>query len=126
MLNKTIMKYMNGELYFEGKKYISSSRAAKLSGYVNDYIGQLCRDGKVESRMVGRSWYVSVDSLLEHKKANALSKAKRKKDLSQKSKEQYARVSKRDLETNYVTPDKVDMDKVGRNVLGKPKEYWTR
>lgn len=61
---------MNNDLYFDGKKYISSSRAAKISGYVNDYIGQLCRDGKLECRMVGRSWYVSLESLVAHKNAN--------------------------------------------------------
>jgi len=61
---------MNGDLYFEGRQYISSSRAAKISGYVNDYIGQLCRDGKLECRMVGRSWYVSFESITTHKNAN--------------------------------------------------------
>lgn len=64
------MYVMNSDLYFDGKKYISSSRAAKISGYVNDYIGQLCRDGKLECRMIGRSWYVSFDSLIAHKNAN--------------------------------------------------------
>lgn len=62
---------MNSDLYFEGKKYISSSRAAKISGYVNDYIGQLCRDGKLDARMVGRSWYVALDSLISHKNSFA-------------------------------------------------------
>ncbi len=71
---------MNSDLYFDGKQYISSSRAAKISGYVNDYIGQLCRDGKLECRMVGRSWYVSLQSLISHKNANggnAKSRAKK-------------------------------------------------
>ena len=61
---------MNSDLYFDGKKYISSSRAAKISGYVNDYIGQLCRDGKLDCRMIGRSWYVSFDSVISHKNSN--------------------------------------------------------
>ena len=61
---------MNDDLYFDGKKYISSSRAAKISGYVNDYIGQLCRDGKLDCRMVGRSWYVGLESLIQHKSSN--------------------------------------------------------
>ena len=61
---------MGSDLYFDGKKFISSSRAAKISGYVNDYIGQLSRDGKLDCRMVGRSWYVSLESLLDHKKSN--------------------------------------------------------
>src|SRR3989344_6246442 len=53
------------DLFFEGKKYISSKLAAQLTGYASDYIGQLCRDGKVLSKMVGRSWYVSVESILD-------------------------------------------------------------
>jgi hypothetical protein len=61
---------MNSDLYFDGKKFISASRGAKLTGYVTDYIGQLCRDGKLDCRMVGRSWYVSLDSLISHKNAN--------------------------------------------------------
>jgi hypothetical protein len=61
---------MNSDLYFDGKKYISSSRAAKISGYVNDYVGQLCRDGKLDCRMIGRSWYVSFDSIISHKNSN--------------------------------------------------------
>jgi len=69
---KSIINAMNSDLYFDGKKYISSSRAAKISGYVNDYIGQLCRDGKLDCRMIGRSWYVSFDSILAHKNSNAL------------------------------------------------------
>ena len=70
---------MNSDLYFDGKKFISSSRAAKISGYVNDYIGQLCRDGKLDCRMVGRSWYVSYDSLQEHRKLNNLASKNRSK-----------------------------------------------
>jgi hypothetical protein len=61
---------MNSDLYFDGKRYISSSRAAKITGYVNDYIGQLCRDNKIECRMVGRSWYVALDSLVQYKNLN--------------------------------------------------------
>ncbi len=61
---------MNSDLFFDGKQYISSSRAAKISGYANDYIGQLCRDAKINSRMVGRTWYVEIDSLICHKNNN--------------------------------------------------------
>ncbi|TAL48894.1 hypothetical protein EPN83_02965 [Patescibacteria group bacterium] len=58
---------MNCDLFFDGKRFISSSRAAKISGYANDYIGQLCRGGKLDCRMVGRTWYVSLESLTLHK-----------------------------------------------------------
>lgn len=54
------------ELVIEGKTYLSSKRAAKVSGYAKDYIGQLCREGRVEAKLVGRSWYVYEPSLKEH------------------------------------------------------------
>ncbi len=58
---------MKDDLIFEGKKYISAKRASKLVSYTRDYVGQLCREGKVESRMVGRSWFISEESILNHK-----------------------------------------------------------
>ena len=44
---------MTGELFFDGKKYISSKRAAELYGYASDYVTQLCRDGKISAERVG-------------------------------------------------------------------------
>lgn len=55
------------EITIEDKIYISSKRAAKITGYAKDYVGQLCREGRVEARLVGRSWYVLEDSIREHR-----------------------------------------------------------
>lgn len=55
------------ELTLDGKVYVSSKRAAKITGYAKDYIGQLCREGRVNARLVGRSWYVLEDSIREHR-----------------------------------------------------------
>lgn len=55
------------ELVIGEKKYISSKRAAELTGYAKDYVGQLCREGRVEARLVGRSWYVLESSITEHR-----------------------------------------------------------
>lgn len=55
------------ELIIDDKKYISSKHAAKITGYAKDYVGQLCREGRVEARLVGRSWYVLEDSVREHR-----------------------------------------------------------
>lgn len=52
---------------FDGKDYVSSSRASKLTGYNPDYVGQLARSGKVLSRQIGNRWYVERDGLLSHK-----------------------------------------------------------
>ncbi len=71
---------MNSELLFEGKKYISSKRASQLSGYNQDYIGQLIRDSKIEARRVGRHWFVSLESLenqFEKIKGKSLPKGKK-------------------------------------------------
>ncbi len=55
------------EILIEEKKYVSSKRAAKLTGYAKDYIGQLCREGRVPARLVGRSWYVLESAIQDHR-----------------------------------------------------------
>lgn len=54
------------ELVIQGKKYISSKRAANITGYAKDYVGQLARQGKVPATRVGRSWYVDEQAILTH------------------------------------------------------------
>ena len=55
------------EIFIEEKKYISSKRAAKITGYAKDYIGQLCREGRVPARLVGRNWYVLETAIQDHR-----------------------------------------------------------
>jgi hypothetical protein len=50
----------------QGKKYISSKRASKISDYSSDYVGQLCRTKKLDCKMVGHTWFVTEESLREH------------------------------------------------------------
>ena len=52
---------------FDGKDYVSASKAAKLTSYNQDYIGQLARAGKILSRQIGNRWYVERVGLLVHK-----------------------------------------------------------
>lgn len=59
---------MSEDLLLEGKKFISVSRASSLTGYTQDYLGQLCRQEKVPARMVGRTWYLDSDALFLYKK----------------------------------------------------------
>lgn len=54
-------------LVLEGKSYVKSSVAARDLGYTSDYVGQLCRSGKVDSKLFGRTWYVVKDSIAGHK-----------------------------------------------------------
>lgn len=55
------------EILIEEKKYVSSKQAAKITGYAKDYIGQLCREGRVPARLVGRSWYVLETAIQDHR-----------------------------------------------------------
>lgn len=55
------------ELLIEDKKYVSSKRAAQVTGYAKDYIGQLCREGRVPARLVGRGWYVLETAIQDHR-----------------------------------------------------------
>ncbi|MEI6843622.1 MAG: hypothetical protein WCK48_03930, partial [bacterium] len=58
---------MGSDLFFENKKYILVKNASALTGYSKDYIGQLSRSGKIDSRRIGRAWYVCEESLLKYK-----------------------------------------------------------
>lgn len=60
---------MKDSIILEGKIYISARRAAKIINYAQDYIGQLCRAGKLDSKMVGRSWFVTEESLIAHRES---------------------------------------------------------
>lgn len=55
---------------------LTSKEAAAFSGYSPDYVDQLCREGKVECRMIRDTWYIRKQSLLAHKNSaeNATSK----------------------------------------------------
>ena len=55
------------ELTIDDKTYISSKRAAQITGYAKDYVGQLCREGYVEARRVGRNWYVLEAAIRDHR-----------------------------------------------------------
>src|SRR3989344_3577258 len=55
------------EILIGEKKYVSSKQAAKMTGYAKDYVGQLCREGRVPARLVGRSWYVLESAIQDHR-----------------------------------------------------------
>lgn len=64
------------DLDFDGKTYISSNRASEITGYSNDYIGQLSRAEKVKAKKIDRAWFVEKQSILAHKKSIQLAQKK--------------------------------------------------
>ncbi len=54
---------MKSEFFLDGKKYISSRRASEISKYTSEYIAKLCRRGKLEGTLIGKTWFVEESSL---------------------------------------------------------------
>ncbi|MEY2665677.1 MAG: hypothetical protein RLZZ480_782 [Candidatus Parcubacteria bacterium] len=74
---------------FDGKEYIKASVLAARFRYTADYLGQLCRGKKVDARLVGRAWYINLDSLNSHRNG-------RYKNASNKSEKPLADAKKAD------------------------------
>jgi len=55
------------ELLIDGQVFVPTKRAAAITGYAKDYIGQMCREGRIQAKLVGRSWYVLETSLRQHR-----------------------------------------------------------
>lgn len=60
----------------EEDKYISANLASQKIGYSSDYIGQLCRGGKILGKLSGRTWYVDLNSLIKHRQNRQLGRRK--------------------------------------------------
>ena len=54
---------MSSSIQFQGKQYLSSKEAGSISGYTNDYISRLAREGKIDATRVGTQWFVEPKSL---------------------------------------------------------------
>ncbi|MEK7604893.1 MAG: helix-turn-helix domain-containing protein [Patescibacteria group bacterium] len=75
------------EILIDERKYVSSKRAAKITGYAKDYIGQLCREGRVPARLVGRSWYVLESAIEDHRFGEKVEREPQIKEMKEKSDE---------------------------------------
>ncbi len=108
---------MSDEIHIDGKTYISSKRASELSGYAQDYIGQLARGGYIDARRIGGLWHVSLASIQEHEKAAEISK-------SQQSVQLHQRIQPAEAES-LVSFDGVDYVPASRaaNLTGYHQDY---
>ena len=52
------------------KKFLSAKEAASHLGYTTDYVGSLCRQGKLNSKKVGKAWFVEEASIARFSKKN--------------------------------------------------------
>jgi len=56
------------KISFDSKDYVRAADIAEQFRYTQDYVGQLCRSGKVDARLVGRAWFVYPESVVEYRK----------------------------------------------------------
>ena len=55
-----------GPLYhidIEGVRHVAAAVLAAQSGYCRDYIARLARQGRIDGRQLGSSWYINERSL---------------------------------------------------------------
>lgn len=100
------------ELTIGDKIYISSKRAAEITGYAKDYIGQLCREGRVEATLVGRSWYVLETSIRAHRFGSDMDDAQ-----PQKTAEEPVEAFRTWERANYVAEPVYDLPVVERKSI---------
>jgi len=50
----------------DNSEWITVAKAAQLSGYNEEHITRLCRQGKIDARKYSIVWQVNRDSLLEY------------------------------------------------------------
>ena len=107
------------ELFFEKKKYLSSKYAGKITGYTNDYIARLCRQGKMKGQVVGKTWYVEKDSLADFSIKNSKRKTKNRELLSKERKNEYVSGSEKGSMFKIVESKIKTFPELSKNVLFK-------
>jgi uncharacterized cupin superfamily protein len=70
-------------------KFIGTKEASEISGYNSDYIGRLCRSGKVVGRRIGRTWVVEEASLRAFVQSQELNNSERARTLSESRTKEY-------------------------------------
>jgi hypothetical protein len=87
-------------LVLDGKSYVKASKAAKELGYATDYVGQLCRSGKVDAHLIGRTWYVNPNVLSEHKVEKKRTSKAKAREYAKKTIEEHRK--KREAESQNI------------------------
>lgn len=77
---------MADALHIEGKTLHPIKEAAQVVSYSRDYVTRLAREEKITAHLVGRQWFVDIDSLRHYAEASAMEQELRKKQLSEERK----------------------------------------
>lgn len=64
----SVQKRSSVTVSFDGNGYISAARAAEITSYTQDYVGQLARSGAIDSRQIDGRWFIHKEDILRHKR----------------------------------------------------------
>jgi len=114
---------MIDEILLDGKRYVSVKRAADLTEYTTDYVGQLCRARKIDATRVGHNWYIEENSIIEHKQSQLEVKEVDNTDKITLGEKRYVSVKKAAALAGYTTDyvgqlcrsGKLDATRIGHN-----------
>ena len=79
---------MSNALVIDGKTLQPIKDAALVVSYSRDYVTRLAREEKIVAKLVGRQWFVDIDSLKQYAEASAMEQELRKKRLSEERKQE--------------------------------------
>ncbi|MCB9816274.1 hypothetical protein H6786_02650 [Candidatus Nomurabacteria bacterium] len=103
---------------FDGVAYIKASHAAKEFKYTSDYIGQLCRAKKIDARLVGRTWFVNPESLVEHKRNRHSQLVKKDREEQKQDIASKTKIHRKSVPA-VLTPKTVKVSKTTVNKMGQ-------
>ena len=114
------------ELTLNGKRYLSTRRAADITGYTTDYVGQLARQGKVDAELVGRNWYVEEDAIKKHKFGEVEVVVSEEEDIEEPKLEVLMDTAEDVLAADVEEPVSVESEvaKVAENPLKEMEDAW--
>jgi len=101
------------------ESYVKAADIARELGYTGDYVGQLCRAQKVEAQLVGRSWYVSEQSIRDHKK----NRYRSTKAATAKSVKKTIHTISSEGKKGYAVPVEVNKNKTSQSAYAKESFY---
>lgn len=79
---------MSNALQINGRTLHSIKDAVEVVSYSRDYITRLAREEKIVAALIGRQWFVDIDSLKSYTEVSAMEQELRKKLLSEERKKE--------------------------------------
>jgi hypothetical protein len=95
---------MSESITIQGIEYVPSPAAARDVGLVADYVGRLCRMGKVRGIKIGSAWYADMASLNAYLIDQAYHKEVRRADLASERRHEY-KIAQRSPQRTPILPD---------------------